>query len=147
MKMEEAKTALRNILWFPATGIIKEALDGNNIGQVMNMTSLIDSPFRSCGLGIRHTTKIKASDNEWTVKLVTLIDMMGKGIVASLIGKRGTGKTQMAAYAMRYVIERDPERARESVHYCNLCNIMRRIKGTFGSDGGPSEDSSNHASK
>jgi len=138
--LDDAKKALRRRLWFKPMGAIKEALDGEQVGTIEGFTSLIETPFLSCGLGRRHTTKIELKAGKWINELRNLTDMLGNGVVAALVGPRGTGKTQMAAYAMRYTIERDPGNAMRATRYCNWCDIVRQIKGTFGKNDGPTEE-------
>ena len=138
--LDDAKTALRRRLWFKPTGETKEALDGDNADAVMRISSLIETPFLSCGIGDRHNKKIPLIPSGWLDELRNLTDMLGNGVVAALVGPRGTGKTQMAAHAMRYAIERDPGNAMSATRYCNWCGIVRKIKGTFGKNNGPTEE-------
>jgi DNA replication protein DnaC len=138
--LDDAKKALTGWLWFKPTGEAKAALEGDNVDVIRQISSLIESPFVSCGLGRRHTTKIDSKAGEWTNELRRLIGMLGNGVVAALVGPRGTGKTQMAAYAIRHCIERDPTNATGAAKYTNWCEIVRSIKATFGKDGGMTED-------
>ena len=135
------RIALRNSIWFKPTGEIKDALEGDSGDAIIRIHSLIESPFVTCGLGRRHTTKIDLVAGGWLNKFFDLIEMLGTGAVAALLGKRGTGKTQMAAHAMRWTIERDPANAMGAAMYCNWCDIVDDIKGTFRGDDGPTAES------
>ncbi len=71
-------------------------------------------------------------DPWWVAKLGILSDKMREGGLVALIGKRGTGKTRLAAECVRDVC---PQQA----HYTTAMGLFLRIRATYGKTPGESE--------
>lgn len=67
----------------------------------------------------------------WLIQLGKLNARLGKGILAALIGPRGTGKTQLAVQAIRYHIY-----SADHPHpkYVRAIEIFMRLREAFGSN-------------
>lgn len=70
-----------------------------------------------------------SSEPRWTAKFNALNKLLGKGIIAGLVGKCGTGKSQMAVSLAKFAIHE--QRTALMVEAMELCDS---VKDTFGGD-------------
>jgi len=63
--------------------------------------------WKDCGVGPRHTRIVENQHTGWAEALARAVKCIDKGGIVALLGPRGTGKTQLAVHAMRYVCEKN----------------------------------------
>lgn len=81
------------------------------------------------GVPLRHLNQTALENDLWHTKFDSVKARLGEGFIVSLIGPRGTGKTQMATSLARLVC-----RAGRSARYATAMGIFLELQETF--DGG-----------
>lgn len=81
------------------------------------------------GVPLRHLNQTALENDLWHAKFDSVRARLGEGFIVSLIGPRGTGKTQMATALARLVC-----RAGRSARYATAMGIFLELQETF--DGG-----------
>ena len=87
--------------------------------------------WKECGLPERHKT-FKASQNAleaWKTQWDKLQPEIGMGIIGVILGKRGAGKTQMAACAVREACEKEL-----SAIYCKAIDFFLDVRASYRKD-------------
>lgn len=83
----------------------------------------------------RHSaTKIEPDSVEWTQAFDKLKSKLGNGALITLLGKRGSGKTQMAVEAMRHLLE-----PIQNSKYVSAVEFFMQIKNAYRKDSEESE--------
>jgi DNA replication protein DnaC len=80
------------------------------------------------------TTLNNADAAQWTDAYNRVVDLLGTGMIVSLLGGRGTGKTQMAVCLCREAHGRG-----KSFRYCTAYEMFSSIKETYRDDSASSE--------
>lgn len=84
------------------------------------------------GLGDRYRDEWdRPSDDEWARNFCKINEAHNKGAILAIIGPRGTGKTRLAAEAIREV--------GESARYATAMNIFLRVRESYGKSATESE--------
>lgn len=94
--------------------------------------------WSTSGLDRRHMSQPKTEHSGWSQAFRSVSCKMGKGVVIALLGPRGTGKTQLAAEAIRYTIEQRGGGAK--CIYRTAYQLFLDVKETF-QPKGPSQSS------
>ncbi len=89
----------------------------------------------SAGLPDRHRSEHPKKEGPWWAKAQTLEALLGKGYLISLLGKRGTGKTQLGVHLILCAC-----RAMKAARYAKAMDIFLNIRSSFRNDG-PTEQS------
>lgn len=67
----------------------------------LDRTGLMLELWKTCGVRSRHRVEIESNSSPWNNCLSNLKKLIGLGVILSLIGLRGTGKSQMAVELIR----------------------------------------------
>lgn len=73
--------------------------------QLPNYTNDIEIPWNDSGIQKRHSKRIETDHADWLASFETARAAIARGGIIALTGKRGTGKTQLAAWLIRWMIE------------------------------------------
>lgn len=86
--------------------------------------------WRDARIPERHSGKIVLRGAEWLAMQEKVLNQIGNGFLIALIGKRGTGKTQLAVTAIRKACK-----AGKSGLYVKTKEIFMDIRSTYNSSG------------
>jgi hypothetical protein len=88
--------------------------------------------------GARHWRRIENTHDGWGNARDKVFSLAGKGVTIALLGPRGSGKTQLGAYAARRIVEGDIHNTNRPL-YVTFAEIVRRIRATFAGGSSSSE--------
>jgi DNA replication protein DnaC len=98
----------------------------------------IESEFKATKCPHRHVVNLDKIDAEKTPKWFAIRDTLEEGIDAgglfALLGKRGTGKTQLAVSLMHRAANRLATQCHIVGRYTTAIELLRRIRASFGRD-------------
>lgn len=106
-------------------------------------STMRDTAWKNAGVPARHADFNLADVNqkaEWMSKLHALVGMAGRGYLVSLLGDRGTGKTQLAAATIRSHCD---HAAKPSARYVRAMEFFMAVKESYRQDG-PTEAAQIH---
>lgn len=89
--------------------------------------------WRNSGVPQLHAEKVKDLNSAtgcWVQEYRRLVPMLERAPLIVLLGKRGTGKTQMAVNLLHEICDRG-----QTVQYTRLMDLFQRIRSGFGGDG------------
>lgn len=134
MSLTEKLTAW---LWFPVGGKLKYIVDSQDEWEIEDKSRAIPSLWNDFvrQIGPRHAGKVENKNAAWAGVLNDVVEKVGTGFIVGLVGPRGTGKTQLSAFAARAFIER---MIGEAV-YVTLNGLLVEVRGSFDKDSKTSE--------
>jgi DNA replication protein DnaC len=98
---------------------------------------LSEKMWREATIPARHADKASAVDRMevagWMARLNDLVGKLDSGFIVALLGKRGTGKTQLAACLAWSACQKQ-----KSAKYIKAMDLFRELRACYRSDG-PSE--------
>jgi DNA replication protein DnaC len=83
----------------------------------------------AAGIPRRHAEVVAFDGAGWLAKRDKVADLLGQGVIAALVGPRGTGKTQMAVDLIRRQCA-----AGRSARYVKAMDVFLAVREAFNSD-------------
>ena len=124
-QQQQAMGSTSRRLWSPLSRRRVADMDGWDRAQELDR---IEEQWRRAGIGARHAQQVPNKHQGWSRALNQVTGKLGNaGVLIALIGPRGTGKTQLAAYAIRFMIE-----GGGTGRYITARALGQSVKDTYG---------------